>query len=108
MLVGMGGRLQNRQPLRPSTSSFGWGYNNYAGLGLGHTARVLSPTPVQLPAGTVDVQGGTDFSVALTSSGQVFPLGGNRWGRSGDGTTRHQFAPQRVTLPGRSPVVATR
>src|SRR5271163_1332953 len=92
--------------LRPSTRSFGWGYNNYAGLGLGHTARVLSPTSVQLPEGTVDLQGGTDFSVALTSSGRVFAWGGNRWGQLGDGTTQHRFAPQQVLLPGRSPVVA--
>jgi alpha-tubulin suppressor-like RCC1 family protein len=92
--------------LRPSTGSFGWGYNNYAGLGLGHTARVLSPTSVQLPEGTVDLQGGTDFSVALTSSGRVFAWGGNRWGQLGDGTTQHRFAPHQVLLPGRSPVVA--
>jgi alpha-tubulin suppressor-like RCC1 family protein len=92
--------------LKPSLTSFGWGYNNYAGLGLGHTARVLAPTPVRLPEGTTDVQGGTDFSVALTSSGQVFTWGGNRWGQLGDGTTQQRFAWTQVTLPTRSAIVA--
>jgi alpha-tubulin suppressor-like RCC1 family protein len=91
---------------KPPLTSFGWGYNNYAGLGLGHTARVLSPTPVRLPEKTIDVQGGTDFSVALTSSGAVFAWGGNRWGQLGDGTTQQRFAWSQVKLPTRSAIVA--
>ncbi|HXP56565.1 MAG TPA: hypothetical protein VN847_16480 [Streptosporangiaceae bacterium] len=87
-------------------TSFGWGYNNYAGLGLGHTARVLSPTPVRLPEKTIDVQGGTDFSVALTKSGAVFAWGGNRWGQLGDGTIQQRFAWTQVKLPTRSAIVA--
>ena len=92
--------------VKPSRAwSFGWGYNNYAGLGLGHTARVLSPSPLRLPDGTTDVQGGTDFSVALTSAGQVLAWGGNRWGQIGDGTTQLRFAWSPVKLPG-SPRIA--
>jgi alpha-tubulin suppressor-like RCC1 family protein len=92
--------------VRASASLFGWGYNNYAGLGLGHTARVLAPTPVRLPEGTADVQGGTDFSVALTSSGQVLAWGGNRWGQLGDGTTQHRFAWTKVKLPSSPRIIA--
>jgi alpha-tubulin suppressor-like RCC1 family protein len=90
---------------KPHLTSFGWGYNSYAGLGLGHAARVLSPTPVRLPEGATDIQGGTDFSVALTTSGQIFAWGGNRWGQIGDGTTQHRFAWTQVKLPG-SPRIA--
>jgi alpha-tubulin suppressor-like RCC1 family protein len=95
-----------RPERQPTTKSYGWGYNNYGGLGAGHMARVLSPTRVGLPAGTVDAQGGTDFTVALTDAGQVFTWGGNRWGQLGDGTTRHRFAPYQVVLRGRPHIVA--
>jgi alpha-tubulin suppressor-like RCC1 family protein len=94
----MPGVAQTR-PERPA-SSYGWGYNNYAGLGLGHTARVLVPTAVGLPAGTIDVQGGSDFTVALTDQGHVFTWGGNQWGQLGDGTTQHRFAPHQVKVTG--------
>jgi hypothetical protein len=39
------------------TRGYGWGYNNAGGLGIGNVARALYPVPVQLPAGTIDVQG---------------------------------------------------
>ena len=91
---------------QPTTKSYGWGYNNYGGLGAGHTAKVLSPTRVGLPSGTVDVQGGTDFTVALTHAGQVFTWGGNRWGQLGDGTTQPRFAPVRVRIRGNPTIVA--
>jgi alpha-tubulin suppressor-like RCC1 family protein len=95
------------EPHRQLTAkSYGWGYNNYGGLGAGHTARVLSPTRVGLPLGTVDAQGGTDFTVALTDAGQVFTWGGNRWGQLGDGTTRHRFAPHQVVLRDHPHIVA--
>lgn len=85
---------------QPTTKTYGWGYNNYGGLGLGHSARVMSPTRVGLPAGTVDLQGGTDFTVALTLRGQVFTWGGNSWGQLGDGTTTSRFTPHQVVLRG--------
>jgi alpha-tubulin suppressor-like RCC1 family protein len=91
---------------QPTTKWFGWGYNNYGGLGTGHTARVLAPTRVGLPSGTIDVQGGTDFTVALTRTGSVFAWGGNRWGQLGDGTTQHRFVPKQVVLRGRPHIVA--
>jgi alpha-tubulin suppressor-like RCC1 family protein len=91
---------------QPMTKSYGWGYNNYGGLGLGHTARVLSPTRVGLPPDTIDIQGGTDFTAALTRTGQVFTWGGNRWGQLGDGTTRPRFAPHQVVLAGHPRIAA--
>ena len=82
------------------TRGYGWGYNNAGGLGIGSVARVLHPVPVELPAGTTDVQGGTDFTVALTSAGQVWAWGGNRYGQLGDGGAKLRLVPERVRLPG--------
>jgi alpha-tubulin suppressor-like RCC1 family protein len=82
-----------------ATRGYGWGYNNAGGLGIGSVARALRPVPVQLPAGTTDAQGGTDFTVALTSTGQVWAWGGNRYGQLGDGSTKVRLAPERVRLP---------
>ena len=80
-------------------SAFAWGYNARAALGLGHTARVLSPAPTHLPSETIDVQGGLNFTVALTRAGEVYAWGGNQYGQLGDGTTSLRWKPTRVTLP---------
>lgn len=79
--------------------AYAWGYNARAGLGLGHTAQVLSPTPTRLPAGTIDVQGGLNFSVALTRTGRVYAWGGNQHGQLGDGTATLRWEPTRVRFP---------
>ena len=92
-------------PARP-TPAFVWGYNNRAGLGLGHTARVLQPTAARLPAGTVDVQGGINFTVALTADGALYAWGGNQYGQLGDGSTAIRREPTPVALPGHAKVSA--
>lgn len=79
--------------------AFTWGYNARAGLGLGHTAQVLAPTRTRLPSGTADVQGGLNFTVALTRGGKVYAWGGNQHGQLGDGTTSLRWSPTRVKLP---------
>ncbi len=92
-------------PLR-TTPAFVWGYNNRAGLGLGHTAQVPRPVPAMLPAGTVDVQGGINFTVALTAAGRLYAWGGNQYGQLGDGTTALRWEPTAVQLPPRATVTA--
>lgn len=87
-----------------SVLGYVWGYNNAGGLGIGSVARVLLPVSVALPDGTVDIQGGTDFTVALTSTGQVWTWGGNRYGQLGDGSSITRVKPQRVRLPGNTKV----
>jgi alpha-tubulin suppressor-like RCC1 family protein len=94
-----GGAARRRGP-----QAFVWGYNNTGGLGLGHTARVHGPTPVRLPRGVVDVQGGADFTVALTEAGEVWTWGGNAHGELGDGTTTTRRIPARIRLPRRTRV----
>ena len=85
-------------PARP-TPAFVWGYNNRAGLGLGHTARVPRPTTAWLPADTVDVQGGINFTVALTADGALYAWGGNQYGQLGDSSTTIRREPTPVALP---------
>jgi alpha-tubulin suppressor-like RCC1 family protein len=83
----------------PRAAAFVWGYNNSGGLGLGHSARAYQPVPAQLPGGTTDVQGGGEFTVARTSSGELYAWGGNMFGQLGDGTTKTRLAWARVPLP---------
>ena len=89
-----------------TTPAFVWGYNNRGGLGLGHTAQVRRPVATMLPTGTVDVQGGINFTVALTESGRLYAWGGNQYGQLGDGTTALRWEPTAVQLPPRAKVTA--
>jgi alpha-tubulin suppressor-like RCC1 family protein len=89
-----------------TTPAFVWGYNNRGGLGLGHTAQVPRPVAAMLPAGTVDVQGGINFTVALTAAGRLYAWGGNQYGQLGDGTTALRWEPTMVKLPPRAKVTA--
>jgi alpha-tubulin suppressor-like RCC1 family protein len=83
----------------PSLRGYCWGNNNAGGLGIGSVARAMVPVAVALPEGTVDVQGGSDFTVALTSGGQVWAWGGNGSGQLGDGSDRLRLTPHPVPLP---------
>jgi alpha-tubulin suppressor-like RCC1 family protein len=89
-----------------TTPAFVWGYNNRAGLGLRHAAQVRRPVATMLPADTVDVQGGVNFTVALTAAGRLYAWGGNQYGQLGDGTTALRWEPTAVQLPPRAKVTA--
>jgi alpha-tubulin suppressor-like RCC1 family protein len=89
-----------------SHPSLAWGYNNAAGLGVGGTATVLRPIQTHLPQGTVDVQGGSDFTVALTADGKVHAWGGNTWGQLGRTPSRVEFRPEVVAIPDHARIVA--
>jgi alpha-tubulin suppressor-like RCC1 family protein len=83
----------------PQATAFAWGYNNSGALGLGHAARAYHPVPAALSDGAADVQGGGEFTVVRTSSGELFACGGNTFGQLGDGTTKTRLAWGRVPLP---------
>jgi alpha-tubulin suppressor-like RCC1 family protein len=85
---------------RRAAAGYVWGYNNAGGLGIGSVARAVVPVPVELPERTVDLQGGTDFTVAVTSTGRVWTWGGNGYGQLGDGSNSLRLTPYRVQLPG--------
>ena len=84
---------------KQATYAYVWGYNNTGELGVNHAARVYAPRPARLPAGIVDLQGGANFSVALTESGRVLTWGSNEHGQLGDGSRRPRRTPQQVRLP---------
>ncbi|HEY2549139.1 MAG TPA: hypothetical protein VGI64_01030 [Streptosporangiaceae bacterium] len=85
-----------------------WGLNNLGQLGIGTTQLHRSPVRVHLPAGTKvsAVRAGCNFSIALTTSGQVLAWGFNGNGELGIGTTKRHLSPVRVLLPKGSKVTA--
>ena len=90
---------------RPAAASpaqaYGWGANNYGQLGDGTTLVRHLPVAVHLPLGTTirALAAGSDFSLALTSSGTGLAWGGNEYGQLGDGTTLVRNSPVPVQLP---------
>ena len=72
-----------------------WGYDGGGALGIGTVARALRPVATRLPAATIDVQGGTNSPVALTSTGQVWTWGGNDHGQLGRGRDPLELTPPR-------------
>lgn len=78
-----------------------WGYNGTGGLGLGHTATAYRPVRTTVPAGLADLQGGVEFSVALTRGGDVLSWGGNQSGQLAAPGLRGRREPDRVKLSAR-------
>jgi len=78
-----------------------WGLNVQGQLGNGTTINTSTPTAVSLPPGTTitAIAAGGHFSLALTSTGQVFSWGDNTWGQLGNGTTTSSSTPVAVSLP---------
>ena len=90
---------------------YGFGENFYGQLGnatnIGKLNANPTPTPVVLPGqvGTVtQVAAGLEHSLVLTSSGQLYAFGYNRYGELGsatnNGTTGANPTPMAVVLPG--------
>jgi len=93
-----------------------FGYNYYGELGSAtnnkSSAANPTPTPVTLPgaSGTVTaVAAGSDFTLAVTSSGQLYGFGDNQYGQLGTATNNvgntPNPTPTLVTLPGESGTV---
>jgi alpha-tubulin suppressor-like RCC1 family protein len=86
---------------QPPQSILAWGSNAYGELGNGTTTDSSTPAPVQhLPSGakytTVRC---VLYSLAVTTSGQVYAWGINSSGELGDGTTTNRLTPVQVKLP---------
>jgi alpha-tubulin suppressor-like RCC1 family protein len=80
---------------------FTWGNNSSGQLGDGTTTQRLKPVRARLPAGVkvTAVRAGSDFVLALTSTGKILAWGDNTRGELGDGTTRGRKLPVTVRLP---------
>ena len=82
---------------------FAWGDNEYYGqLGDGTTDQRTTPVPVTrsgVLAGQriTSVAAGNRYSVALSSTGEIYTWGENTQGQLGDGTTTHRSVPVKLT-----------
>lgn len=85
-----------------------WGSNGFGQLGDGTTTSSDTPVMVSLPPGTTvtAIRAGCQFSLALTSTGQVLGWGLNGHGQLGNGTTTNSDTPVPVRLPGHARVRA--
>ena len=81
-------------------SVFAWGANSNGQLGDGSVKPSLTPVRVSLPAGTrvTAVRAGAEFSLALTSTGQVLAWGNNSFGQLGNRSTSPSRLPVLVRL----------
>jgi alpha-tubulin suppressor-like RCC1 family protein len=76
-----------------------WGRNDEGQLGQGSTSATPQKTPIQVPGLTnvIDVAGGLNFSLALTSSGVVYAWGINTTGQLGLGDTTQRTSPTAIS-----------
>jgi alpha-tubulin suppressor-like RCC1 family protein len=80
---------------------YAWGSNDSGQLGNDTTTSSPVPVRVLLPVGTTAtaVAAGCQFSLALTSTGQVLAWGRGSEGQLGNGATASRATPVPVTLP---------
>ncbi|WP_018220297.1 RCC1 domain-containing protein [Salinispora pacifica] len=85
-----------------------WGVNSSGQLGDGTTTNRTTPVAVSLPVGAevTAIAGGSDHSLALTSTGAVLAWGQNDQGELGDGTMIDRTTPVAVSLPAGPTVTA--
>jgi alpha-tubulin suppressor-like RCC1 family protein len=85
-----------------------WGGNFFGQLGNGGSANSYTPVPVSLPSGTsaTAVAGGRNFSLAMTSSGQILGWGENTFGQLGNGGSANSSTPVAASLPSGTSVTA--
>src|ERR1700722_7773807 len=87
-----------------------WGSNINGQLGNGSTVNAGLPVKVHLPAGTrvTQLRAGCEFTLALTSAGQVLAWGGNNEGELGNGSNTATPLPVKVRLPAGTRITAIR
>lgn len=94
---------EGRSTLAVSTDGhvYAWGANESGQLGDGTTLNRATPIAVTMPGGVSfrEVAAGTNFSLALSTTGTVYGWGYNRFGELGDGTTVDRPVPLAVTMP---------
>jgi alpha-tubulin suppressor-like RCC1 family protein len=80
---------------------YAWGANFDGQLGNGTTTSSNVPIPSTAPAGVTftAIAAGTGYSLALTSSGEVYAWGFNGSGQLGDGTNTSRRIMTAVSLP---------
>ena len=91
--------------------SFGYNYFGQLGSATNDKSSTANPTPtaVSLPGKVTQVAAGSDFSLAVTSTGQLYGFGDNQYGQLGNATNNvgntPNPTPTLVALPGESGTV---
>ena len=78
-----------------------WGVNGYGQLGNNSTADSRIPVAVQMPAGVSfqSIATGSFHTCALTTTGQAYCWGWNRYGQLGNNSTTNSSTPVAVQMP---------
>lgn len=86
--------------------AWAWGSNTFGKLGDGTTVNRLVPTAVMMPADInfTEISGGSDHSVALASSGNVWAWGSNELAQLGSGSLLSSAIPVQVDFPAGSQI----
>lgn len=87
--------------LASTGAAYAWGYNYSGELGDGTNTTSKTPTAIKMPGAVsfISVDAGNGHSVALTSAGEAYTWGDNRYGQLGVGTTGRSNIPVAVTMP---------
>ena len=93
--------------LTSANELYAFGVGSTGALGPATNATTATPVTITLPGASgriVQITAGSSFSMALTSTGQVFAWGSNQFGQLGvatnSGTTNPVFTPAPLALPG--------
>jgi alpha-tubulin suppressor-like RCC1 family protein len=76
-----------------------WGNNRHGQFGNGTSISANRPMPIALPNGAVATQlsAGNQHSLVLTTDGELYAWGSNRYGQLGNGSTMPSLSPVAVT-----------
>ena len=84
--------------VRTDSTVWAWGSNSDGQLGLGNTnVGPKTPTKITGLTGIVDIDGGSDHSIAVKADGTVYAWGANASGQLGNGTTKPKTSPTKIT-----------
>src|SRR3990167_7323656 len=73
------------------------GYNQYGGLGLGHSTTKLTPEKINNLPPIISISAGYEFSLFVDANGRVWSCGNNENGRLGLGDVKnHRNIPEQI------------
>ncbi|HXQ63077.1 MAG TPA: MBG domain-containing protein, partial [Acidimicrobiales bacterium] len=79
---------------------YAWGYNDKGQLGDGNKTTPTTPVTTSLPTGVkaAMVAAGFHFTLAVSTTGQLYSWGANEYGQLGDGSMTDHVNPKAITL----------